>query len=74
MDANAWVGKCSGCSMLCVLYERVEFVCGRCHGTINPGNAISEPVVRALDALYEAKLPTTEVLKALWGDDEEEDE
>lgn len=66
MEAQAWVGRCSGCGILCVLYEEVEFVCGKCHGAINPGNAIGEAVDQALTTLFEHKLPTTEVLAALW--------
>jgi hypothetical protein len=48
------------------LYEEVEFVCGRCHGTIDPGAAIPEAAGNALEALYEAQLPVREVLAALW--------
>jgi hypothetical protein len=66
MEAQAWVGKCEGCGLYCVLYEQVEFVCGKCHGSINPGNAISEPIVEALDTLFDAGLPTTEVLRVIW--------
>jgi hypothetical protein len=66
MEASAWVGKCDGCGLYCVLYEQVEYVCGRCHGTINPGNAISEPVDKALETLFEHKLPTTDILRTLW--------
>lgn len=64
--AQAWVGKCEGCGLYCVLYEEVEFVCGRCHGEINPGNAISAAVDQALTTLFEEKLPMTQVLAALW--------
>jgi hypothetical protein len=64
---EAWVGKCGGCAEYAMLYEEVEFVCGRCHGTIDPGPPIPEPVGNALEALYDAKLPVREVLAALWG-------
>jgi len=63
---EAWVGKCDGCGLYCMLYEEVEFVCGRCHGTISPGRAIPEAVGNALETLYEAKLPADAVLAALW--------
>ncbi len=63
---EAWVGKCEGCGLYCVLYEEVEFICGKCHGSINPGNAISESVDRALTTLFEQKLPANEVLAAIW--------
>lgn len=66
MEAQAWVGKCDGCQLLCVLYEEVEFVCGKCHGAINPGNAISEEVDEALTTLFEHHLPTTDILRVLW--------
>lgn len=66
MEAGAWVGRCAGCDLYCVLYEQVEFVCGKCHGTINPGNAISETVSAALDVLFDAGLPTTEILRTIW--------
>jgi hypothetical protein len=65
-QASAWVGKCDGCGLYCVLYEEVEFVCGKCHGTINPGNAIGEPVDQALTTLFEQGLPTKQVLAAIW--------
>jgi hypothetical protein len=64
--AEAWVGKCAGCGEYAMLYEEVEFVCGRCHGTIDPGAAIPEAAGNALEALYEAQLPVREVLAALW--------
>jgi len=66
MEDQAWVGKCAGCGGYCVMYEQVEFVCGRCHGTIFPGNAISEEVSKALDVLFNAKLPTDDVLRVIW--------
>jgi hypothetical protein len=66
MEAQAWVGKCDGCGLYCVLYEEAEFVCGKCHGAINPGNAIGEAVDQALTTLFEHNLPTTAVLAALW--------
>ena len=66
MEAEAWVGRCDGCGLYCVLYEQVEFVCGKCHGTINPGNALSQEVDGALTTLFEHKLPTAEVLHVLW--------
>ncbi len=66
MEEQAWVGKCEGCGLYCVLYEHVEFVCGKCHGAINPGNAISEAVDAALTTLFGEKLPTTDVLRVLW--------
>jgi ferredoxin len=49
-----------------VLYEEVEFVCGRCHGEIKPGNAIGAAVKQALTTLFEHKLPRDEVLRVLW--------
>lgn len=66
MEAEAWVARCEGCGQYCVLYEQVEFVCGKCHGTINPGNAISAAVDEALTTLFEQRLPTTAVLRVLW--------
>ena len=66
MEAEAWVGKCDGCGLYCVLYEQVEFVCGRCHGEIKPGNAISAAVDRALTTLFEEQLPVGDVLRVLW--------
>ena len=62
---EVWVGKCAGCGLLCVLYEEVEFVCGKCHGTINPGRAVPPPVAQALGTLFAHELPTTHVLAAL---------
>lgn len=66
MEANAWVARCEGCGLYCVLYEEVEFICGKCHGEITPGNAISEAVDQALTTLFEEHLPTTDVLRVLW--------
>lgn len=63
---QAWVAKCEGCGLFCVLYEEVEFVCGKCHGAINPGPQLSIAVSAALDTLYDVKLPTEAVLSALW--------
>lgn len=63
---EAWVGKCDGCGRYCMLYEEVEFICGKCHGTINPGNAIDETTGNALEALYDAELPVDAILAALW--------
>ncbi len=65
-EAEAWVGRCKRCGLYCVLYEEVEFVCGRCHGEIQPGNAISAAVDAALTTLFEQRLPTTDVLRVLW--------
>lgn len=65
-EAHAWVGRCSNCNLYCVLWERVEFVCGRCHGSINPGNAIGADVDAALTTLFAHGLPTTDVLRVLW--------
>lgn len=65
-QAEAWVGRCDRCRRYCVLYEQVEFVCGKCHGPINPGNPISAAVDAALTTLFEQRLPTTEVLRVLW--------
>ena len=65
-EAQAWVARCDGCGLYCVLYEEVEFVCGKCHGSINPGNAIGAAVDQALTTLFEEHLPTTEVLAAIW--------
>lgn len=78
-EAEAWVGRCGGCGLYCVLYEQVEFVCGKCHGEIRPGNAISAAVDAALTTLFEQRLPTTDVLRVLWlastprGDGDEEE-
>ena len=66
MEAQAWVGKCDGCGLYCVLYEQVEFVCGKCHGEMRPGNAIGAAVCAALTTLFEHRLPTTDVLRTLW--------
>ena len=66
MEAQAWVGKCDGCGLYCVLYEQVEFVCGKCHGEMRPGNAIGAAVYAALTTLFEHRLPTTDVLRTLW--------
>ena len=63
---KAWVGKCDGCGLYCLLYEQVEFVCGKCHGEIHPGPQIEEPIGNAIETLLDAKLPTTGVLAALW--------
>jgi ferredoxin len=52
---EAWVGKCGGCAAY-----------GTCHGTIDPGPPIPEPVGNALEALYAANLPVRAVLAALW--------
>jgi len=66
MEAQAWVGKCDGCGLYCVLYEQVEFVCDKCHGEIRPGNTIGAAVYAALTTLFEHHLPTTDVLRTLW--------
>lgn len=65
-QAEAWVGRCDNCDLYCVLYEQVEFVCGKCHGEIAPGNPISAAVDAALTTLFEQRLPTRDVLRVLW--------
>lgn len=37
---EAWEGTCQGCGLRCALFEQVEFVCGRCHGEITPGDPL----------------------------------
>lgn len=66
MEESSWAGRCKGCGLYCVLYEQVEFVCGKCHGEISPGNAIGEAVDAALTTLFEYGLPTTDVLRVIW--------
>lgn len=37
---KAWEGICQGCGAHCALFEQVEFICGRCHGEIHPGDPL----------------------------------
>lgn len=46
---EAWEGTCQGCGLHCVLFERVEFVCGRCHGEIVPGDSLPANLNRPED-------------------------
>ncbi len=44
MATEQWAAICLGCGVKATLYERVEFVCARCHGSIMP---LDEPLARA---------------------------
>lgn len=44
MTTEQWAAICLGCGVKGTLYERVEFVCGRCHGSVMP---LDEPLARA---------------------------